>query len=161
MAALIMEQSSKFEWIKCRGYLLFFGRWLLWCCLRDRYDDICWSLQSNGISNWFGGIDGPDVICKPDAIKTYMVTKLEGGLNYFGIIDGVPVVNGQYLTQPTLNFSALAPWYTPFCGRQQHMLFQNRIFHPICAGKCVWHLHLQEQGHHWYHPKPCLSRDKL
>ena len=101
--------------------------------------DVVGACSQNGISNWFGGIDGPDVICKPDAIKTYMVTKLEGGLNYFWYIDGVPVVNGQYLTQPTLNFSALAPGMHTICvdANNPPCIYESDFPPPLCREVCV------------------------
>ena len=55
--------------------------------------DVIGSCSQNGIGGWVSGIDGPDVICKPDATKVYSVIKIDGGINYFWYIDGVQVAN--------------------------------------------------------------------
>lgn len=101
--------------------------------------DVIGSCSQNGISNWFGGIDGPDVICKPDATKVYMITKLEGALNYFWYIDGVLVTSGQYLTMPSLNFSALAPGMHTICvdANNPPCIYESDFPPPLCREVCV------------------------
>lgn len=101
--------------------------------------DVIGSCSQNGISNWFGTIGGPDVVCKPDAIKTYFITKLEGALNYFWYIDGVPVANGPFLTMPSLNFSALAPGIHEICVDADNppCIYESDFPPPLCREICV------------------------
>ncbi|MBK7219882.1 MAG: hypothetical protein IPH94_00660 [Saprospiraceae bacterium] len=101
--------------------------------------DVIGACSQNGISNWFGTIGGPDVVCKPDAIKTYFITKLEGALNYFWYIDGVPVANGPLLTMPSLNFSALAPGIHEICVDADNppCIYQSDFPPPLCREICV------------------------
>lgn len=101
--------------------------------------DVIGSCSQNGISNWNGGITGPDVICKPDATKVYSIIKLDGGINYYWYIDGVQVTSGQYLVMPALNFSSYAPGMHTICVDADNppCIFQSDYPPQLCREVCV------------------------